>query len=256
MAKSSYSEERWWSETSPYLLLRHLRSRGLGRLRGGKRRLRLLGCAAGRLVWQLLPDDRYRQAIVAAEQAAEAEVRQAVMVAARDEARGRQANSVAEVVSFAFQSFLGQFGWSFPEHATHQHATQLAQAVTAPGGGLNNALLALNSASNLRVVSGETHDQAQADHARLVRCIFGNPFRTEPFEAAWRTPDVQALANASADQARDRLLILADALEDAGCSSEQLLAHLRSGGAHPRGCWAVDLALGKEIDWPVRLETE
>ena len=43
-----------------------------------------------------------------------------------------------------------------------------------------------------------------------------------------------------------RLAILADALEEAGCDSEDLLAHLRSPGPHVRGCWAVDLVLGKE----------
>jgi hypothetical protein len=43
----------------------------------------------------------------------------------------------------------------------------------------------------------------------------------------------------------DRLPILADALEDAGCSDAAILAHLRSAGPHFRGCWAVDLLMGK-----------
>ena len=38
----------------------------------------------------------------------------------------------------------------------------------------------------------------------------------------------------------------ADALEEAGCSDEAILGHLRSAGSHVRGCWAVDLVLGKE----------
>jgi hypothetical protein len=42
------------------------------------------------------------------------------------------------------------------------------------------------------------------------------------------------------------LPILADALEDAGCTDADLLGHLRSPGPHVRGCWAVDLVLGKE----------
>ena len=40
--------------------------------------------------------------------------------------------------------------------------------------------------------------------------------------------------------------VLADALEDAGCDSQELLAHCRGGGPHVRGCWAVDLVLGKK----------
>jgi hypothetical protein len=43
-----------------------------------------------------------------------------------------------------------------------------------------------------------------------------------------------------------RLLILADALEEAGCTDEQILTHLRSGGEHYRGCWVIDLLLGKQ----------
>jgi hypothetical protein len=41
------------------------------------------------------------------------------------------------------------------------------------------------------------------------------------------------------------LPVLADALEEAGCSEAELLGHLRGLGPHVRGCWAVDLLLGK-----------
>ena len=48
-----------------------------------------------------------------------------------------------------------------------------------------------------------------------------------------------------ADQAFERLPILADALEEAGCADAGLLSHLREPGDHVRGCWALDLILGK-----------
>jgi hypothetical protein len=48
------------------------------------------------------------------------------------------------------------------------------------------------------------------------------------------------------DHAFDRLPILADALEDAGCTHADILGHCRGDGAHVRGCWVVDLVLGKE----------
>jgi hypothetical protein len=44
----------------------------------------------------------------------------------------------------------------------------------------------------------------------------------------------------------DRLAVLADALEDAGCENADVLGHLRSPGPHARGCWALDLILGKD----------
>lgn len=81
----------------------------------------------------------------------------------------------------------------------------------------------------------------------LLRCLFGNPFRPVALDLRWRSADVMALAQGiESDQAWDRLPILADALMDAGCDSEEILAHCRSEATHVKGCWAVDLVLGKE----------
>ena len=82
----------------------------------------------------------------------------------------------------------------------------------------------------------------------VLRDIFGNPFRTATFEQNWRTTTALALANGIYEErAFDRLPILADALQDAGCDSDDILNHLRNPNAtHVRGCWALDLVLGKE----------
>jgi hypothetical protein len=70
------------------------------------------------------------------------------------------------------------------------------------------------------------------------------------FEPAWVLRDDRAarrLAEAIYEDGEWGLMpILADALEEAGCGDEELLAHARSGGEHVRGCWVVDLVLGKE----------
>ena len=66
-------------------------------------------------------------------------------------------------------------------------------------------------------------------------------------DPAWLTSTVVALARSIYDErAFDRLPILADALQDAGCDSDDVLAHLRDPQEHVRGCWALDLVLGKE----------
>ncbi|QEL16013.1 hypothetical protein [Limnoglobus roseus] len=79
-----------------------------------------------------------------------------------------------------------------------------------------------------------------------MRCVFGNPFRPVAFSPAWRTSTAVGLAEGIyADRAFDRLLILADALQDAGCGDADILGHCRGTGPHVRGCWVVDLVLGK-----------
>jgi hypothetical protein len=92
----------------------------------------------------------------------------------------------------------------------------------------------------------------------LLRDLFGNPFRPSPRLGsawlAWNGGTVPRMAQAiyedrilpSGELDRRRLAVLADALEDAGCSDPDLLGHLRGPGPHVRGCWAVDLLLGKE----------
>ncbi len=84
-------------------------------------------------------------------------------------------------------------------------------------------------------------------HFDLLRDIFGNPFRPITFAPDWRTDTAVALARGMYES-RDfgAMPILADALQDAGCDNEDVLNHCRGGGPHVRGCWVVDLVLGKE----------
>ena len=90
---------------------------------------------------------------------------------------------------------------------------------------------------------------AKLAQAELLRDILGNPFRTVAIDPAWLTWNhgtVRAVARrCHDDESFHDLPILADALEDAGCASEEILGHCRSGGPHVRGCWVVDLLLGK-----------
>ncbi|MBN9117823.1 MAG: hypothetical protein J0I06_01415 [Planctomycetes bacterium] len=81
----------------------------------------------------------------------------------------------------------------------------------------------------------------------IFRDIFGNPFCPVAVEPSWLTSDVRALATGIyEDRAFDRMPILADALQDAGCDNDDILSHCRQPGEHVRGCWVVDLVLGKK----------
>lgn len=80
----------------------------------------------------------------------------------------------------------------------------------------------------------------------LLRDVFGNPFRPITFSPDWRTDTVTLLARQMYD-GRDfsAMPILADALEDAGCDSADILDHCRGDDTHVRGCWVCDLVLEK-----------
>ncbi len=93
------------------------------------------------------------------------------------------------------------------------------------------------------------HDEAeQAAQCELLRCVFGNPFRrvkVDPAWFAWGDGAARRLAEVIYDEkAFDRMGVLGDALEDAGCTHEGMLEHCRA-PVHIRGCWVVDRVLGK-----------
>jgi hypothetical protein len=99
-----------------------------------------------------------------------------------------------------------------------------------------------------RIVAGTGVGAECPIQAGLLRCLFGAPFRPVACSSSWRTDTAGALAR-QMYEARDfsALPILADALQDAGCDSEEILGHCRDTSlAHIRGCWCVDLVLGKE----------
>ena len=83
----------------------------------------------------------------------------------------------------------------------------------------------------------------------MIDCIFGNPYRPVIVDSGWLTWNNSTVPKLAQDiydnRAFDRLPLLADALVSAGCTNEDMLAHCRSGGEHARGCWVVDLVLGK-----------
>ena len=84
----------------------------------------------------------------------------------------------------------------------------------------------------------------------LFTCVFGNTFRPVLVDTAWLAwgdGTVVKLAQRIYDERSfDRLPVLADALEDAGCGDADILAHCRGTGPHVRGCWVVDLLLGRK----------
>jgi hypothetical protein len=150
----------------------------------------------------------------------------------------------------------------FAAHAAHQAAhlgdEEFApfEAYAASKSVLFSAVLAAASAAkagvggtegNERYAQGEAAERA--GQAALLRDVFGNPFQpTPPLGVVFRTGAVLALGKEIYEsRSFEQMPALADLLQGAGCDNAEVLEHLRQSGPHVRGCWALDLVLGKGL---------
>jgi hypothetical protein len=182
------------------------------------RQLRLFGCACVRRVWPLLPVPA-RQVIEDVEQALDWQHSLLAVTALVEQA--------AETLATVDLS----------------RAVRAARCVVDP-----EPRTAVHAATHaLAAMPRDAWRDELAAQCELVRCLFGNPYRPSHLDPAWRDYGggaVRNLARVIRHEGRVAdLPILADALEDAGCTDEQLLGHCRHPGPHARGCWAVNLIL-------------
>ena len=92
----------------------------------------------------------------------------------------------------------------------------------------------------------KAHREEKSAQLLLLRDIFGNPFRPTIFDAAWRSETAESPASLIYEKRDFSLMpILGDALQDAGREAEEILGHCRGEGARSRGCFVLDLVLGK-----------
>jgi hypothetical protein len=241
------TEAEWLACTDP----KPMESFLIGRV--SQRKWQLLACACCRRVWHLFVDERSRQGIEAVEQFADGQINRKGL---------RQAGSAA------YQAW-----WDVEPRDDHEdhprsdphtrracfHAANAVVRLTGTGDGcwadgFDTAASEVRRAvwfapaEDQRTAEADEH-KAQCD---LIRELIRNPFRRVTVPTACQTPQVVGLAQAAYDERQlpsghldpARLAVLADALEDAGCTDPDLLAHLRGPGPHVRGCWALSLVLG------------
>jgi hypothetical protein len=204
------TEKEWLTCTDPHPMLE--------RLRGwtSDRKLRLFAVACSRRIWTLI-DDLGRIAVEAAENFADGNLGPDELRAAR----------------LACQGAGGKASWYAA--ATRPEIAARNAARSAQAGVASNPLL------------GTEADELPAQTV-LLRDILGPiPYRRITIDPTSLTPTVVQLAGTIYDdRAFDRMPELADALHDAGCDNDEIMRHCRGLGPHVRGCWVVDLVLGKE----------
>jgi hypothetical protein len=196
--------------------------------KASERKRRLFECACCRRVWRELVDESSRKAVTVAERFADG-----LATADELESASLEADAAWEVDEEQFR----QDGRLPIGAAAYNAALDMGWWGGAP---------AFQPPSEIIQEAATDPLTERVAQSVLVRDIFGNPFRPVAADPRWLTSTVRGLANAIyAERTFDRLPILADALEDAGCDQPDVLAHCRGDGPHVRGCWVVDLVLGK-----------
>jgi hypothetical protein len=204
------TEPEWLTCSAPWTMLLFVRNRLSDRKR------RLFACACCRLIWEHLPGEHVRQAVELGERYADGLVIEQYMEAAR-----RQFNRAV----------------------AHERGARARLAQAA--GQVLRARFHPESVATLARTGRGAHRlyERQCD---LLRDLFA-PFRRQTLGEAWQASAAVIDLARGIDEARcwSDLPILADALEDVGCTDAGLLAHLRGPGGHTLGCWAVDAVLGR-----------
>jgi hypothetical protein len=226
------TEQEWLASREPRAMLAFL----LGRGKATDRKVRLFGCACCRLIWDLLPDPRNRDMVLAIEDHPDGSFSDPDL----DEAISASSLRECELSSnpvYWVAKYLGR-GFYKMTAGTSALTVALKAAATVPGG-----------------LAREAHMAEQADRLRdILGTLSFRPLPPlPPAVLAWHDGTIPRIAEGIYEDRKlpegtldnGRLAILADALLDAGCQDEALMQHCREPDVHVRGCWAVDLVLGK-----------
>jgi len=208
------TEAEWMVAADPHLVLTFLREKATDR------KLRLFSCACCRNVPHLMPDSRSQLALNVAE---------------------RVADGLAD--EREWDNAIRMLRGLPPDHTQW---TLFPDAFIAAERGASFTAAAVHSATKPQRRYGARRAE-KATQVSFLRDIFGNPFRPVAINPERLSSTVVALARGMYES-RDfgAMPILADALQDAGCDSDDILDHCRGPGLHVRGCWVVDLVLGRE----------
>jgi hypothetical protein len=211
------TEQEWLTSTDPAAMLRRITEHtdmlvSLEPLqrRVTDRQLRLFAVACCRSCWHLLTDPRSRRAVEVSERFADGE--------ATEEER--------------YAAWTAASPADKREPRRHLWDAMRACHIDAPGAASGNA-----------AILDQDTDESLRTRSTLLREVIGNPFRPVTVDPTWITPLVRSLAEAAYREPSedglldpDRLAVLADALQDAGCDNEELLRHLRS----QERCWICE----------------
>jgi hypothetical protein len=217
--------------------------------RASARKLRLFGCACCRLIWDHLNDDD-RRVVETVERFADGNARLAELEPTEFSPIYNEAVRTARAISkkapdWEDLEYLANRAryCSFENSWEYRGAVEGHEDEEYTDEGWSQEVK-----DRIGNAEGQTHvfmdEQGRQEWA--LKDVFH--YRTVSVRPDWLTSTVTALATGIYEErAYDRMPILADALQDAGCADDEILDHCRDANqVHVRGCWVVDLVLGKE----------
>lgn len=204
------NEADWFTSIDAHSMLRVIQDRA------SERKLRLFACACCRGIWEKLRTSE-REAVRVAERYVDGQVKASTM----RNAAPKTHSGVS--IGASFYPGTAKPAWTMFAQVTAAHSPAYFP------------------------VGSEERSRFERRQIDLLHDIFSNPFQPVSAEPSWLTSTAVAIAR-QMYESRDfsAMPILADALQDARCSNNDILTHCRSDGPHVRGCWVVDLVLGKE----------
>jgi hypothetical protein len=240
------TEAEWRACNEPTPMLEFLRDKF------SDRKGRLFACACCRRVWPLLTDERTRKTVAVSEQFADGLATDQELESAY--VQGKLAAIAARGTVTEERLFSGAAEAGIQRKPLHPRELE----ISLDGWYLTNPFWVIV----VRLISDGVSSKAERCLAWSIQCellrdLFGNPFRPSPplppTVLTWNDATVRRIAESIYEERRlpegtldnGRLAILSDALLDAGCDNEELIAHCRSPGPHVRGCWAIDQILEK-----------
>jgi hypothetical protein len=149
----------------------------------------------------------------------------------------------SKVVGAEFQEILNRVGVLSPGEPSGA-ANLIDTAVVLSHSDCDYVQVVCYIAKHAQGLADETQERCW--QAQILCDILGEQEPPPELKSSWYTDTAVSLAREMYDS-RDftKMRYLGDALEDAGCANETVLNHCRSGGAHVRGCWIVDLLTGR-----------
>jgi hypothetical protein len=267
------NEELWLTSGKPGPMLEFLKGTGTPRFR----KFRLFSVACCRRIWRLMTDERSCRAVTSMERHADRAIPAAEWTAYYEEASSiygelirrahtlrNERNHIADCPAEALcQAAAAANHLMVPASrltdlpGNPMEVSSAAAHAVCFAEGMEHGIVLTHYGEENSGIMLAAKEAEEANQVRLLRCIFGNPFRPiPPLPSAlflWNDGLIVRMANAiyddrslpSGEFGRDRVAVLADALEEVGADAF-LVEHLRGAGPHVRGCVVVDMLTNRE----------